>query len=140
MAATVLQLNSRMKKKIKRRHPIRESEVPVDLNFMREFRVEIMQRFEAHEHHFKKIYKLFEAMDAKIEGVRNELKSEIHEVKSEVHELKADMHHMKSDMHQVKVLCEEQNLRNKQAYDGYFVTYSALEDLRSNLKPECFKD
>ena len=46
---------------------------------------------------------------------------------------------MKAMFHQMMILMEEQNLRNKQAYDCAIMAYEAVHDLRNSLKPECFK-
>jgi archaellum component FlaC len=38
----------------------------------------------------------------KIEGVRDELKSEMHGIRSEIHEMKSEIHGIKADLHGVK--------------------------------------
>ena len=89
----------------------KESEAPVTIGFMREFRAEVMSRFSEVDARFKQ-------MDGKIEQAVAE---------------------MKTMNHQTMLLVEEQNLRNKQAYDGYVLTYGAIQDLRNRIKPECME-
>lgn len=89
----------------------REAEASVTLEYIREFRAEMMSQFAAVRAEIKQI-------DAKVDQRTEETKAAIH---------------------QVKLLVEEQNLRNKQAYDGYVITYGALQDLKSKIKPECLE-
>ena len=110
MPALVLLSDSKMKKK-KVVVAKRESEAPVTLAFMREFRAEIMSKFSEIDARFKQV-------DAKIERAVAE---------------------MKTTNHQTKLLVEEQNLRNKQAYDGYALTYGAVQDLKNRIKSECLE-
>ena len=116
MAALVLLSEYKMKKKAAELK--REAEAPVTIEFMREFRAEMMSQFAA-------INARFEQTDAKIKQVD----AKIDQISSET----------KTGIHQVKLLVEEQNLRNKQAYDGYAITYGALQDLKSKIKPECLE-
>jgi uncharacterized protein YdcH (DUF465 family) len=113
MSAPILLSDYKMKK-IKK-----ESEAPVTLEFMREFRAEMNSRFNEIDARFKKV-------DAKIDQVNAKLEQAVAELKTSIH--------------QTKLVVEEQNLRNKQAYDGYALTYGALQDLKNRIKPECLED
>lgn len=104
----------------------KESEAPVTLGFMREFRLEIMSRFSEVDARLDGIDARMDGLDARIDGVY----AKIDQVASE----------MKTMNHQTKLLAEEQNLRNKQAYDGYAITYEAIQDLKNRIKPECLED
>lgn len=111
MVAPILLNEYRMKKE--NAHRVKsESEALVTLEFMREFQATILSKF-------SEVNARFAGLDAKIDKIAAETQTAIHEV---------------------KVLVEEQNTRNRQAYDGYAITYGALQDLRNRIKPECLKD
>ncbi|MEK6555920.1 MAG: hypothetical protein AABZ31_11800 [Bdellovibrionota bacterium] len=124
MAAPILLSEYKMKKKTAKLK--REAEAPVTLEFMREFRAEMMSQFATIDARFKQV-------DAKFD----EMRAQFTEVRAQITQVSAET---KTSIHQVKLLVEEQNLRNKQAYDGYAITYGALQDLKSKIKPECLED
>jgi hypothetical protein len=105
MGAPILLSEHRMKKNDANHKPIREEDVPVTMNYMREFRAEINSRLSRQENEFNK--KFDELMMA---------------------------------VHSIKLVCEEQNLRNKQAYDSTAFAYERLMLLESRIKAECLKD
>ena len=47
---------------------------------------------------------------------------------------------MNALFHKALLLLEEQNLRNKQAYDAAIVSYEAIQDLKSRIKPDCLEN
>ena len=110
----------------------REAQSPVTLEFMREFRAEMISQFAAINARFERVDARFEQIDAKFD----EVKAEFAQVRAEARQSTEET---KASVHQVKLLVEEQNLRNKQSYDGYAITYGALEDLKSRIKPECLE-
>ena len=125
MSAPVLLSDYKMKKK-KSLRAKRESEAPVTLEFMREFRAEIMSRFSAIDARLDRMDARMDGLDARVDGLNAKIDQGVAEIKA--------------ISHQTKLVVEEQNVRNKQAYDGYVLTYGALEDLKSRIKPECLKD
>ena len=159
MSALVLLSDYKMKKNSRAK---KESEAPVTLGFMREFRAEMLSqfasidlRFRAMETHFngrltelgQRIDKLDTDLNAKIDKVNVDVSHRIDSVETNLSQC-IDLLDTKMDMtiteiktmnHQTKLIIEEQNLRNKQAYDGYALTYEALQDLKSRIKPECLE-
>ncbi len=117
MSAPVLLSDYRMTKKA--RDLKREAEAPVTMAFMREFRAEMNSRFAEIQAQFKQVNARIDQVGAKIDHVDAKLMTKIH---------------------QVQLTVEEQNLRNRQAYDAAAITSGALEDLRARIKPECLKD
>ncbi|MEK6556595.1 MAG: hypothetical protein AABZ31_15200, partial [Bdellovibrionota bacterium] len=128
----------------------KESEAPVTLGFMREFRAEILSRFSEVDAKFKQV-------DARIDGVEARLDARIDAVDARFDAMDARFDamdarfddtnakieqaiaEMKTMNHQTKLLAEEQNLRNRQAYDGYAIAYGAIQDLKGRIKPECLE-
>lgn len=182
MSAPVLLSHYRMKKKTSSHRVKRESEAPVTLGYMQEFRAEMMARFltidakfaqndskfaqidarfdqvdarfvqidarfEQVDARFVQIDARFEQVDARFAQVDarfdqvdarfDQMDAKFDQLRSEVHEAVAEM---RVANHRLLLLMEEQNLRNKQAYDGYAIVYGAIQDLKNQLKPECFKD
>lgn len=131
MSAPVLLSDYKMKKKIELEAK-RESDAPVTLGFMREFRAEIMSRFSEIDARFKQVDARFDKIDARLEGMDARLDGMNGKIEQAVAE-------MKTMNHQTKLVVEEQNLRNKQAYDGYALTYGAVQDLKSRIKPDCLE-
>lgn len=117
MSALVL-LSQHKMKKLKRSGPPKEPEIAVDMQTMRAFRNEMLSRSSA--------------TDAKIDSLALDMAA-----------FRADMAAMRAEMdakfHRIIMLHEEQNLRNKQSYDSAAITYEALEDLKSRIKPECLE-
>ncbi len=145
MAAPILLSEYKMKKKAAELK--KEAEAPVTLAFMREFRAEMMSQFAAIDKRFEQVDARFEQMDARFEQMEarfdqvdarfEQVEAKIKQVDAKIDQVAADT---KTGIHQVKLLVEEQNLRNKQAYDGYTITYGALQDLKSKIKPECLEE
>jgi hypothetical protein len=117
MSAPILLQPSGMKKNEQKAK--RESEAPVNLKYAREFRDEMNRRFSMHDSRFEIHKSQIEELHAKIDIIRAEFQTGIH---------------------QIKLLAEEQNIRNKQAYDGYVHLFEEVQDLRDRLKPECLED
>lgn len=84
-------------------------------------------KFAAIDARFDAMDKRFDAMDARFDALEAKIDAKIDAAVAE----------MKSLFQQALVIFEEQNLRNKQAYDSAAVTYEALEDLKRRIKPEC---
>ena len=118
MSAPVLLSDYKMKKK-KAHEAKRESEIPVTLAFMRELRAEMLSGFSEIKAQFNQVNARIDQVDAKIDQAVAE---------------------MKTTNHQTKLLVEEQSLRNRQPYDGYALTYDAIQDLKNRIKPECLED
>lgn len=125
MVAPILLNEYRMKKEKAHRVKI-ESEAPVTLEFMREFQATMLSKF-------SEVNARFAGLDAKIAG----LDAKFTGLDAKIDKIAAET---QTAIHQVKVLVEEQNTRNRQAYDGYAITYGALQDLKNRIKPECLKD
>lgn len=134
MSALILLSNYDTMRKNKKAGPYKESEIPVDMKTMQAFRQEMRSRMSATD---AKVDRL----DLKIDRVAAELKAEL---KAEVKELGAKIDtaviEMKAMFHQAMMMFEEQNLRNRQAYDAAAVTYEALEDLKRRIKPDCLEN
>lgn len=118
MSALVLLSDYKMKKK-KDHEAKRESEIPVTLAFMRELRAEMLSGFSQINAQLKQVNARIDQVDAKVDQAVAE---------------------MKTTNHQTKLLVEEQALRNRQAYDGYAITYGAIQDLKNRIKPDCLED
>lgn len=166
MSAPVLLNEYKMKKQAEKLK--KEGEAPVTLAFMREFRAELMSKFSEIDARFDRVDARFEQMEARFEQVDarfEQMEARFDQVDARFEEMEArfeqvdarikstdsrfdqmdakiEQFHAETQaaIHQVKLLVEEQNLRNKQAYDGYAVTYGALQDFKSKVKPECLKD
>lgn len=138
MSAPVLLTDYRMKKK--NTAAKRESEAPVTLGFMREFRAEILSRFSEIDERFKQVDARFEQVEARFQGVDGQLKS----IDAQFGEIKATLNEglarMDTKFHEAKLIAEEQNLRNRQAYDSYALTEGALQDLKSRIRPDCLEE
>lgn len=131
MSALILLSDYKMKKK--ELAAKRESEAPITLAFMREFRAELMSRFSAIDARFDRMESRFDQIDAKFDQVN----ARIDESSARLEQASAEL---KTTTHQTKLLVEEQNLRNKQAYDGYTIVYGAIQDLKNRIKPQCLED
>ncbi len=152
MSAPVLLADYKMKKK--NTAAKRESETPVTLGFMREFRAEILSRFSGIDARFEQIDARFEQIDARFEQIDAQFKqvdaqfdnvsAQFKQVDSKFAEIGATLNEglarMDTKFHEAKLLAEEQNLRNRQAYDSYAVTDGALQDLKNRIRPECLED
>ncbi len=139
MSAPILLCEYKMKKKNALKAK-KESEAPVTLGFMREFRAEIMSRFSAIDARFDGIDARLDGIDARLDGVDARFEgvdARANGLEAKIDEAIAEMRTMN---HQTKLLVEEQNLRNKQAYDGYALAYGAIEDLKNRIKPECLEE
>ncbi|MEK6554184.1 MAG: hypothetical protein AABZ31_03000 [Bdellovibrionota bacterium] len=138
MLAPVLLSDYKMKKK--ELLAKRESEAPVTLGFMREFRAEIASRFFEVEARFEQADARIDETNSRFDGVNARIdgtNARIDRLEAKIDQAVAEM---KTMNHQMKLLIEEQNLRNKQAYDGYTLTYGAIQDLKNRIKPECLED
>lgn len=152
MSAPILLSEFAMKKKMLEAK--RESEAPVTLGFMREFRAEIMSRFSEIDAKFIQIDARFDGIDARLDGIDARLDgidarldgmdarldgmdAKLAEMNGKIDQGLAEM---KTINHHTSLISEEQNLRNKQAYDGYALTYGAIQDLKNRIKPECLED
>jgi chromosome segregation ATPase len=57
-------------------------------------------------------------LDAKIDAVKAELKTDMHAMQAQMHGMQAQMHGMQAQMARIELLVEEQNSRNKIVLDG----------------------
>jgi chromosome segregation ATPase len=164
MSAPVLLSDYKMKKK-RSTAAKRESEASITLEFMREFRAEMMSQFAEVNAKFRQIDARLDRIDARFEQIDArfdqmearfvqidarfdengsrfiEIDSRFVAVDARFEQMNGKIDQVIAEMrtanHQTKLLIEEQNLRNKQAYDGYVIVYEAVQDLKSRIKPEC---
>ena len=114
----------------------------------------IDKRFDAVDARFESMEKRFDAMDARFESMERRfdavdsrfeaMEKRFGAVDARFDELDAKIDRrfdeLSAQMHRMLLIMEEQNLRNRQAYDGYLVMYETVQDLKNRIKPECFKD
>ena len=147
MAAVALLSEQRMKKSNRRKHPLKESEIPVDLKTMREFHAQFMAgmnhvlyRMDSLESRMAALEHRMEALEHRMEALEHRMEAFEHRMDAFELKMQAFEARMEERFHKVILLLEEQNLRNKQAYDGYLIAYEKAHSLEARLKPECFKD
>ncbi len=129
MAAPVLLFNSDMKKNKRTSSPPKESEILVDMKIMRAFRAELLSQLSATNTRL-------DGINAKIDSVDASLNAKIDSIEVKIDDAVAQMNTM---FHKALIIFEEQNLRNKQAYDAAAVSYEAIQDLKLRIKPECLE-
>lgn len=86
MSAPVLLSDYKMKKEAQAAK--RESETPVTLGFMREFRAEILSRFSAIDAQFKAVDARFTEVDAKLDQMNAKIDQSVAEMKTMNHQTK----------------------------------------------------
>lgn len=145
MAAPVLLCDYRMKK-AKVSAPPKESAILVDMKMMRAFHAEVMSRFSSTDAKIDGIESRIDSLESRIDSLESridslEAKIESLEAKIESLEAKIDagVAQMNASFHKALLLFEEQNLRNKQAYDAAAVSYEAIQELKHSIRPECLK-
>lgn len=134
MSALILLSNYDKMKKNKSTAPHKEADIPVDMKTMRAFRTEMLSRISSTDARFDRL-------EAKVDGIVTEIKAmkAMNEAAIAAINTKVDsgIAEMKALFHQAFMMFEEQNLRNKQAYDSAAVSYEAVQDLKRRIKPEC---
>lgn len=140
MAAVALLSEQRMKKSNRRKHPLKESEIPVDLKTMREFHAQFMAGMNHVLYRMDSLESRMAALEHRMEALEHRMEAFEHRMDAFELKMQAFEARMEERFHKVILLLEEQNLRNKQAYDGYLIAYEKAHSLEARLKPECFKD
>ena len=140
MAAVALLSEQRMKKSNRRKHPLKESEIPVDLKTMREFHAQFMAGMNHVLYRMDSLESRMAALEHRMEAFEHRMEAFEHRMDAFELKMQAFEARMEERFHKVILLLEEQNLRNKQAYDGYLIAYEKAHSLEARLKPECFKD
>jgi hypothetical protein len=95
------------------------------------------KRFDAMEARFDAVDKRFDAVEARLEAIEKRFDGLEERLTARIDK---GVEEMKALFHQALLRMDEQNLRNRQAYDGYIMVYEKVQNLESRLKPECFKD
>jgi chromosome segregation ATPase len=117
--------------------PLKAADVPVTRAMLGGVRTELLQRIDQAREEAKEGT---QKLDAKIDGVKAELKADIHKVKTELHEVKADLHNVKGAVHgmqaqmaRIELLVEEQNARNKIVLDGIAALLSRQDQVEQRM-------
>lgn len=88
----------------------------------------IDRRFESIDKRFESIDKRFDAIDKRFDAIDKRFDSLELKIESLFSKMDAKLDKMYAEIHSVKLLCEEQNSRNKFVMDGYTSVYYRCEE------------
>ena len=131
----------RMGKRIKTvKRPVRSPEVPATTAMLYAMEDRLDHKIEGVRADLKSdihgVKTEMQDMKSEMQSMKSEIqgiKSEIHGIKSEIQGMKSEMHGMKSEFHRVALLVEEQNARNKYVLDGYGQLYEMVAKQSATL-------